>query len=631
MSETNNVQQGRMDAFAYLTNLRGIISSIAPDSRELDTIDAHIERLKSRKYTVAVIGEFNRGKSSLINALLGMSVLPTDIVPTTATVNRVVYSDVPCAHLKLKSGETREIPFTALGEYVTKLTDSAQNAAMLVDEAIIGYPTPFCKGNISILDTPGLNDNETMDALTLSRMAEADAIIFVISALSPFSQSEARVVMDILKHPGIQHILFTVGFIDKIAPGDRSRLLESIQMRIKKFCSATADGLAQTAENGDFERRRRIVLEAPVLGVSAKGALDAFIDGNAEELEASNIGQYKQELLMRLTSQQDEWLTEEVIPYLSSASQVFEQVAATELETTDTTISAAETALEEADIHMTAIRELKTEAEKELAQFMQQGSAAVNSVQTRLKDAILSEPVTEQTDEKTNESSLVNEYFAHDASQSGFAAKVLGWVKGKAKETGFFREKQDAGARQLLSGYEHAKDISVEELLPEAASRAAATEEKRRLALKKEASQLWNALERTAEALKIERTEEPLELSHCADASALLKMKLEQLCDKADKDIRAQSAGAINVGAKDAVAGRLAGQLSRLLTEYEINAASNAAQTLATAADSAAAAATMLKNEMTGPLEALRAKRKNLQEQISYARGIMERMKTGDA
>ena len=51
------------------------------------------DQIISQVYRVAVIGEFKRGKSSLINALLGADVLPTDILPMTAAINRVLYGE----------------------------------------------------------------------------------------------------------------------------------------------------------------------------------------------------------------------------------------------------------------------------------------------------------------------------------------------------------------------------------------------------------------------------------------------------------------------------------------------------------------------------------------------------------
>ena len=57
-----------------------------------DSIKETIEKTSDEHFEVAIVGEFKRGKSTLINALLGQEVLPADVLPATATLNRVTYS-----------------------------------------------------------------------------------------------------------------------------------------------------------------------------------------------------------------------------------------------------------------------------------------------------------------------------------------------------------------------------------------------------------------------------------------------------------------------------------------------------------------------------------------------------------
>ena len=50
------------------------------------------DRLRSRKITIAVIGQFKRGKTTLINSILGSKLLPVGIVPITAAITRIEYA-----------------------------------------------------------------------------------------------------------------------------------------------------------------------------------------------------------------------------------------------------------------------------------------------------------------------------------------------------------------------------------------------------------------------------------------------------------------------------------------------------------------------------------------------------------
>src|SRR6476660_5374268 len=53
--------------------------------------DEVLRRIEGDVFRIAVVGEFKRGKSTLINALMGREILPADVLPCSATVNRVTY------------------------------------------------------------------------------------------------------------------------------------------------------------------------------------------------------------------------------------------------------------------------------------------------------------------------------------------------------------------------------------------------------------------------------------------------------------------------------------------------------------------------------------------------------------
>ena len=59
--------------------------------KSVPQIDSMLERVHNKVFSIAVVGEFNRGKSTFINALLGKEILPSDILPCSATLNRVTY------------------------------------------------------------------------------------------------------------------------------------------------------------------------------------------------------------------------------------------------------------------------------------------------------------------------------------------------------------------------------------------------------------------------------------------------------------------------------------------------------------------------------------------------------------
>jgi ribosome biogenesis GTPase A len=103
-----------------LKRLRGFVAELELNE-SAGLIDEVIERVENDSFTVAVVGEFKRGKSTFINALLGVSVLPTDILPCSATLNRVSYGLTPQVILEFKDDHREDVPFD-------KLTDEERYA-----------------------------------------------------------------------------------------------------------------------------------------------------------------------------------------------------------------------------------------------------------------------------------------------------------------------------------------------------------------------------------------------------------------------------------------------------------------------------------------------------------------------
>ena len=103
------------------------------------------DQIISQVYRVAVIGEFKRGKSSLINALLGADVLPTDILPMTAAINRVLYGEKKQITIHYRDGRTEDRSVEELIDFGTKYDVQRGERAKTVQEIVVHYPSVFCK------------------------------------------------------------------------------------------------------------------------------------------------------------------------------------------------------------------------------------------------------------------------------------------------------------------------------------------------------------------------------------------------------------------------------------------------------------------------------------------------------
>jgi small GTP-binding protein len=202
-------------------------------------------------FLLVVAGEFNSGKSSFINALLGERVLPEGVTPTTDRINRLRYGAEPSEHLV---------------------------EAYLLDRT---YPADLLR-EITIVDTPGTNAIiRRHEELTRDFLPRSDLVLFVTSADRPFTESE-RGFLEQIREWG-KKIVFVVNKIDILTrPEDQQQVLDFVR-----------------------ENATALVGEPPRLfAVSARDALAARAAGSAEGWQASGFEAMEQYLVRTLDQQE---------------------------------------------------------------------------------------------------------------------------------------------------------------------------------------------------------------------------------------------------------------------------------------------------------------------------------------
>lgn len=259
-----------------------------------------LRRLLEDTFSVAIIGEFKRGKSTLINALLGKNVLPMDVLPTTATLNKILYGITPFVRIVYKDGKVEEIEIDKLNNYVTKLTKESEEVARTIKEASVFYPVNYCKNGVTIIDTPGLNDDQTMTEVTMSVLPQIDAALMVIMAQAPFSDSEREFLESKVITSDLGRVLFVVTGIDLLDEDDVERVLANITNRIQEHVIAKAEA-AYGNDSKEFEAYKRKIGKVRVFGVSAKKALKAKIKGDQAMLDQSRFPAFETALEKFLT------------------------------------------------------------------------------------------------------------------------------------------------------------------------------------------------------------------------------------------------------------------------------------------------------------------------------------------
>ena len=285
-----------------------------------------IDKTADEHFEVAIVGEFKRGKSTLINAILGQEVLPADVLPATATLNRVTYSKDPYVVVEYKNGEKEKVDIDRLADYVTKLSFESEKKAETVKEATVYYDTDFCRNHVDIIDTPGLNDDEQMTNVTMSILPEIDAAVFVISANSPFSQFEKEFLENKMLTSDLGRIIFAVNCFGTFSKEDEDRIVETVEKRIGSYVMDKAKKVM--GENSrEFAVYKRKIGKPKVIGVYAKKALMAKESGDAALLEESNFPRFESVLETMLTKERGS-ITLQILAnkIISSASEIINSI-----------------------------------------------------------------------------------------------------------------------------------------------------------------------------------------------------------------------------------------------------------------------------------------------------------------
>lgn len=146
-----------------------------------------IRKQKDLPFTIVVCGSFKRGKSTLINALLGEEVVPTDVTTETITLNRVCYGEHANA-LILENGKRMVLTDNQLRR--SELEELLQSLDGNSYQLEIRRPLEILK-QINIVDTPGLDDSlRNFEGMVSEALVQADAVVYVFSGVYPLSMQE---------------------------------------------------------------------------------------------------------------------------------------------------------------------------------------------------------------------------------------------------------------------------------------------------------------------------------------------------------------------------------------------------------------------------------------------------------
>jgi len=238
-----------------------------------------------RPVKVVVVGEFNSGKSTLVNALCGWNILPVGVIPTTATINVLSHSSTERICVTRRDGSVADVPFSpeALQQFTARHGEQADIREVHID-------APNVPDGIVLIDTPGVNDiNETRSEIVYGMIPEADALLFVLDIQQPLKKSEVDFLRDRILASSMVKTSFVLNHVDRVT--NRAEIDDAVAYVRKNLCEiygVVADSLASGGCKQLASQLRESAAEVPVFAISAKRMLRSSIVG--QQIEGDLMG-----------------------------------------------------------------------------------------------------------------------------------------------------------------------------------------------------------------------------------------------------------------------------------------------------------------------------------------------------
>lgn len=208
-----------------------LIAASAILGGETVRIQALRNKLESQNITVSVIGQFKRGKSALVNAILEEEVLPVGIVPITSAVTEITYGE-RSASVYFRNGCVKAASPDEINTYINEQKNP--DNILDVTSVCLKIPSPFLQDGLTFVDTPGVGSyhKHNSDA-AYAFVKESDAVIFMLSVDTPINEIE----IDFLKNTRnyAAKFFFVVNKIDTVSDDDLQEYLTYCKKLLNKL------------------------------------------------------------------------------------------------------------------------------------------------------------------------------------------------------------------------------------------------------------------------------------------------------------------------------------------------------------------------------------------------------------
>jgi len=264
------------------------------------------ENLRSGVFRLLVLGDMKRGKSTFLNALIGENLLPSDVNSCTALLTVLRYGLEKKVTVHFNDGKPpKQLDFKSFKQNYTidpaeakRLEQEKKQAFPDVDYAVVEYPLPLLEKGIEIVDSPGLNDTEARNELSLGYINNCHAILFVLRASQPCTLGERRYLENYIKGRGLS-VFFLINAWDQVRESlidpDDTEELEEAEGKLRRVFKTNLAEYCQVDGHDIYDER--------VFEISAIKALRRRIKDASASLEDTGFPEFMGALNTFLTQE----------------------------------------------------------------------------------------------------------------------------------------------------------------------------------------------------------------------------------------------------------------------------------------------------------------------------------------
>jgi Dynamin family len=230
---TKSIEAGGVQSLHRLRELAGELGAVrvAEEARDLAV------RVSEGRFFLACIGQCKRGKSTLINALIGEPILPSGFIPVTTVPTVVRYGEERAARIRCRSAEWQEIALNDLSLYVSEEHNAENKRGLAGVEVFI--PSPLLKDGMCLVDTPGLGSVFAGNtASTEDFLPRIDAGLVVLGGDPPLAGEELKLVEAVGQQ--VRELILVLNKADRTTDAERAAAADFTGKLLEKHLNRPA-------------------------------------------------------------------------------------------------------------------------------------------------------------------------------------------------------------------------------------------------------------------------------------------------------------------------------------------------------------------------------------------------------